>query len=202
MQRKGTGKEKDQEVNMEKASFRLVVLSQLGLAIIGFVCAGQYTANWQSSDGMWLLYGAIIAAACFATLYLTVRLAPFSLTKLNHDLSKYRELIGHLSYFQLIIVGLLAGISEEWFFRAFIQDLLVSFLGPTALGAGAGIVVASLAFAALHGLSKWYFVFTFFFGLSLGCVYYFSNSLLLVIVWHGVYDVIALLWLKHRNWAI
>lgn len=187
---------------MDKVSFRIVVLSQLGLAVLGFICAAQYSFSWQSNDGLFTLYGALIALACFTLLYLAVRHIPFSLTKLNDDLSKYRSLIGHLSYPQLIVVGLLAGISEEWFFRAFLQDILLDFLGPTTLGAGAAIILASLGFAVMHGLSKWYFIFTFFFGLSLGSVYYLSGSLLLVIVWHGLYDVLALFWLKHRDWTI
>lgn len=182
--------------------FGLVIKSQLVFAVLGFILAGGYRGNWQVQDTFFVLYGLLLATASFLLLLILYKAIPRRLKKLNQDLGKYGAMIGHLSYRQLAVVGVLAGVSEEWLFRAFLQDFIIGFTGPGAWGAAKAIIVASLGFAALHGLSKLYFVFTFVMGLMLGYAYYLSGSLLMVIVWHGVYDIIALCWLKYKNWSL
>ncbi len=183
-------------------SFGLVIKSQLVFAVLGFILAGGYRGNWLDQDAFFVFYGLLLAAASFLLLLILYKAIPRRLKKLNQDLEKYGSMIGHLSYRQLAVVGILAGVSEEWLFRAFLQDFIIGFTGSSSWGAATAIIVASLGFAALHGLSKLYFVFTFVMGLILGYAYYLSGSLLMVIVWHGIYDVIALCWLKHKNWSL
>jgi membrane protease YdiL (CAAX protease family) len=60
-----------------------------------------------------------------------------------------------------------------------------------------GLIAASLIFALLHFMSWIYFVLAFAMGLLLGAAYQLSQSLVLVMVWHGVYDLLALWVLVH-----
>ncbi|GAA6153417.1 CPBP family intramembrane glutamic endopeptidase [Pseudoteredinibacter isoporae] len=183
-------------------SFGLVIKSQLVLALLGFVLAGGIRGNWQITDLHFALYGALLAAGSFALLYVAYNVFPRMVQSLNTDLETYGSMIGHFSYPQLALIGVLAGLSEEWLFRAFLQDFVLGFSGNSPLGSASAIIVASLGFAALHGLSRRYFLFTFAMGLALGYAYQYSGSLLMVILWHSLYDVIALCWLKRKRWRL
>ncbi|MBB6522374.1 CPBP family intramembrane glutamic endopeptidase [Pseudoteredinibacter isoporae] len=183
-------------------SFSLIIKSQLGLALLGFVLAGGYRGNWQIEDAIFVLYGVLLALASFLLLFMVYKTLPRMVQSLNRDLEIYGTMIGHMNNWQLAVIGVLAGLSEEWLFRAFLQDFIMGFSGNDSLGSAIAIVIASLGFAALHGLSRLYFLFTFIMGLMLGYAYHLSGSLLMVIIWHGIYDIIALIWLKRKNWSL
>ncbi|SET40969.1 CPBP family intramembrane glutamic endopeptidase [Thalassotalea agarivorans] len=87
----------------------------------------------------------------------------------------------------IAVISLLAGISEELLFRGVMQSPLTEKLGMWP-----AILITSLIFGAMHALNFVYFALTFFIGLLLGLGYIYSDSLLLVAVWHAVYDFIAL----------
>nr|WP_252971577.1 CPBP family intramembrane glutamic endopeptidase [Marinobacter sp. DS40M8] len=58
------------------------------------------------------------------------------------------------------------------------------------------IVAASVLFGMVHYLSFTYFLLATGLGVVLGVAYALTDSLLLVMVWHGVYDMIALYCLR------
>ena len=107
-------------------------------------------------------------------------------------LQRVRPLFTRLSLWQIVVISALAGIGEELLFRAFLQNLIT---GYSSIGLGLGL--ASLVFALLHFMSWFYFFITLLMGLLLGAGYYLSQSIVFVIVWHGVYDLIALGVLVH-----
>jgi membrane protease YdiL (CAAX protease family) len=90
----------------------------------------------------------------------------------------------------------MAGIGEEVFFRGFLQTWLSGFIGIEL-----AILIGAIGFGLLHFASIGYFVITTMIGLALGTAYYLTGSLLLVMVWHSVYDVIAI-WVisRHPEW--
>ena len=92
-----------------------------------------------------------------------------------------------LGWWQIGVLALAAGVCEELLFRGFLQPWFASF--STSL---VGLVAASVLFGLLHYASFTYFLITAVMGMILGAVYWLSESLLAVIVWHGVYDLIAL----------
>ena len=104
-----------------------------------------------------------------------------------------RPLFKDTSYFQLFMLAVAAGIGEEILFRGFLQQWLLSFMT-----AEAAIILAAVLFGMLHFASFGYFVLTTLLGAGLGVVYYLTNSLLLIIVWHAFYDLLAI-WVLSRR---
>jgi membrane protease YdiL (CAAX protease family) len=87
----------------------------------------------------------------------------------------------------LMTLSVLAGVGEELLFRGAVQGWLAWHLNDAL-----AILLASLLFGLVHYLSFAYFVMATGLGLVLGIAYWMTDSLLLVMVWHGVYDIIAL----------
>jgi len=87
----------------------------------------------------------------------------------------------------LMALSVLAGVGEELLFRGAVQGWLAWYLNDAL-----AIFLASLLFGLVHYLSFAYFVMATGLGLVLGITYWMTDSLLLVMVWHGVYDMLAL----------
>lgn len=96
----------------------------------------------------------------------------------------------------LALLSLAAGIGEEVLFRGFLQTGLVALAGPLP-----GIVAAALLFGLVHCLSLAYFLMASLLGILLGLAYAVTDSLLLVVTWHAVYDLVALVLLaRFPHW--
>ena len=76
-------------------------------------------------------------------------------------------------------------------FRGAIQGWLAQHVHDAV-----AVVAASVLFGLVHYLSFTYFVLATGLGLVLGTAYALTDSLVLVMVWHGVYDMIALYCLR------
>ena len=87
----------------------------------------------------------------------------------------------------LVALSLLAGVGEELLFRGAVQGWLSLHLGPWP-----AIVLASVLFGLVHYVSLAYCVVAAGLGLVLGIAYYLSASLGMVMLWHALYDLIAL----------
>ena len=104
-----------------------------------------------------------------------------------HDLlQKLHDLFQHFSWTAIVLVSLMAGIGEELLLRGVVQTWLVTQLNPWL-----GIFIASFVFGLMHYLSLAYIAITFFIGALFGVLYYLTDSLLLVMIAHAVYDVCA-----------
>ncbi len=84
----------------------------------------------------------------------------------------------------LIMISFAAGFAEELLFRGVLQ-------------ARFGIVIASIIFGLVHFISPLYVIITAFMGLYIGTFFYFSESLLVPIQMHFIYDLGALIYLKY-----
>lgn len=102
---------------------------------------------------------------------------------------KMFPLLAASTYPDRIGIALLAGFCEEILFRGAIQP----GLALTPLGPWGAVVVTSVLFGALHGLSVAYFVLAFGISMALGWLYLVTDNLLGPMVLHGVYDLIILL---------
>lgn len=92
-----------------------------------------------------------------------------------------------LSWLLVVLLSLVAGIFEEIVFRGVLQGWL-----ETRLPIWAAIAAQAALFAALHPISKAYFVYVLLIGIALGWVYAVSGNLFVVIVAHVLYDIYAL----------
>ncbi len=90
-----------------------------------------------------------------------------------------------LSPLGAILVSIAAGVGEEFFFRGFLLPYV-------------GLVISSLAFAILHFMFEvkrfivLCVIYTFI-GLLFGVIYQQSESIWTVVIFHSVYDFLALL---------
>ena len=115
---------------------------------------------------------------------------------LKHHCVQIHALFHDFSWVQILVVAAAAGICEELFFRALLQSWLVQFSTPLV-----GIALASLVFALMHFVSMTYFVLTLVMGAVLGVTYWLSGSLLGVVTWHFLYDLIAIgVLVKFPHW--
>lgn len=87
----------------------------------------------------------------------------------------------------LVLLSLLAGIGEELLFRGAIQGWLMAHTDPVT-----AVLAASVLFGLVHYVSFTYFLVATGLGLILGAAYVLSESLTLVMIWHALYDMIAL----------
>jgi hypothetical protein len=103
--------------------------------------------------------------------------------------SLFRPLFGNWSILQLFVISLIAGISEEAFFRGAIQGSL-----GDRVGVYIALVMASLLFGAFHLITWTYAIIAAFIGAYLGMLWIWTGSLLTPMVTHGVYDFAALVY--------
>ncbi len=73
-------------------------------------------------------------------------------------------------------------------FRGIVQAGLAGYLGSP----WAGLIVGSLAFGLAHPMSKTYVVVAALIGIYLGCLLLLTGNLLVPIVAHAPYDLVAL----------
>jgi len=94
---------------------------------------------------------------------------------------------------ELALVSLMAGLGEELLFRAVLQGAVGEWIG-----AGGGLVVASIVFGVAHMVTPAYAVLAGFFGLYLGWLWLACDNLAVPIVAHAAYDFVALASLVHE----
>jgi len=82
------------------------------------------------------------------------------------------------------MISFAAGFAEELLFRGVLQ-------------ARFGIVIASIIFGLVHFISPLYVIITALMGLYIGAFYYFTESLLVPIQMHFIYDLGVLVYLKY-----
>jgi membrane protease YdiL (CAAX protease family) len=108
------------------------------------------------------------------------------------------DLLGHpltlCTWYDLILLAILAGISEELLFRGVLTE---SF---GRLHPWAGLIVPNVLFALAHALTPSYALIAAAFGLYLSCLSEFPGApnLLRPIVAHAAYDYLAFLWIIHE----
>ena len=92
-------------------------------------------------------------------------------------------LLGDLGCFEMVALAVLAGLSEEVFFRGVLQQEI-------------GLLAASLLFGLLHPASIAYMVWAAAVGLYLGYLMHLTQNLWPSIVAHMVIDVVGLCYLR------
>lgn len=100
-----------------------------------------------------------------------------------------RPIFQQFTVLQLLVISIVAGISEEILFRGVIEGGAKSSIGTVA-----AILLSAVIFGACHALTKFYFVLATFMGVYMSVVWMATGQLLAPIVTHAVYDFLILLW--------
>lgn len=134
-----------------------------------------------------LFYGFLGALCTYGGLLLLTRIPGLLPDNLDRQMRSLHKFASGYSWFVLFLLSVFAGVGEELLFRGAIQGWLAAHTNTTI-----ALLVASVLFGAVHYVSFTYFVVATGLGLVLGLAYELTDSLLLVMVWHGVYDMVAL----------
>ena len=164
----------------------------LGAALIYFFHDQSFNELFQKGQTVliqlfWgVLFGVIFGLAgwaMFKTPQLKSVLDDYSIIKMVKEFD--------LSNFQIVHISLVAGITEEFLFRAAIQPLI-------------GIWLTSLLFIGIHGYIKlhspvhfFFTLFTFLLSMMLGYLFIYSG-IIAAMAAHAVYDMIVL-WVVSRK---
>jgi len=188
---------------MSRQANRISTVAALGfqgaIALIGWLAVwlmgiGSLSAGlgWASAVA-WGVGGSI---ATYVLLSALARTPGRIRDSLSGHMRQLQTFANDYSWPVLAGLSVLAGVGEELLFRGAVQGWLAWHLNDAV-----AIVLASMLFGLVHYLSFTYFVMATGLGLVLGVTYWLTDSLLLVMVWHGVYDMIALFSLRrHPTW--
>ena len=182
-----------------QVSPRAALLFQGGVGVVGLAAIlllGIPVQNGGMSASVAIVWGSVGSLATYSVIMLVTRLGGLSNDSWQAQLEKLHRFASDYSWPVLIALSALAGVGEELLFRGALQGWLGWHLND-----GVAIAVAAVLFGLAHYLSFTYFAIATGLGLALGTVYWLTDSLLLVIVWHGVYDMIALYSLRrYPHW--
>ena len=169
-------------------TFREVVPSAIIILLLGVILS-LASAPWQWLGHYgWLAIpvGLVVGSLIYVVGFL-FSCSPVTKTKSMHELLiSLHQLFGNFTWPQIFAISVLAGVGEELLIRGVLQSFLVN-----SVGAFWGILSASLIFGLLHFMTKTYVVLTFVLGLLFGITFHYTNSMVLVMVGHAVYDIIA-----------
>jgi uncharacterized protein len=163
------------------------------LAIIAFLLAPLFsdrratTLHWSLAAATW---GAAGTLPLFALLMLLLKRQWRWMKAIVEFLDRMvRPILGQWSLLQLALLSALAGLGEEFFFRAVIQQGCNRVVGPWL-----ALILSSLLFGAFHSVTRGYAALAAGIGVYLGLLWILSGNLLVPIITHALYDFVALVY--------
>ena len=171
-------------------SSNAALLFQGAIGVIGLVAILLFGIPvLHVGPGLWpsILLGTVGAALTYAALLLLTRVPGLFPENLERQMQGLYDFASSYSPAVLILLSLLAGVGEELLFRGAIQGWLMTKTDPVT-----AVLAASVLFGLVHYVSFTYFLVATGLGMVLGAAYLLSESLALVMVWHALYDMIAL----------
>lgn len=171
-------------------SSNAALMFQGGIGVLGLIAILVFGIPvLHSGPGLWqsVFYGMLGAAGTYGLLLLFTRIPGLFPDNLERQMQGLYNFASGYSPTVLILLSLLAGVGEELLFRGAVQGWLMQYTTPST-----AVLAASVLFGLVHYVSFTYFLVATGLGLILGGAYVLSESILLVMVWHAVYDMIAL----------
>lgn len=160
----------------------------LGIALCGLFGPGCFSdLHWNSWDA---LKGLLATLPPLALFFGAVKAQWKPLRGIQEFLEvEMRPLFRGWTAFHILIVSLLAGLSEEFLFRGAVQGILGRVMGGLP-----ALVLASVIFGCFHPLTWGYVLMAALIGFYLGLCWILTGNLLVPIITHAVYDFVALIW--------
>lgn len=178
--------------------FAFILLSQLAIVAVGILLIWAFSVQIPDSQVGRLhavTIGTLLAVVTFLLFSLIYRFGGRFTEALLNDTRRVSGIFNGYSWGHLACVAALAGVGEELLFRGFLQTWLSNHFAISV-----AILIASIIFGLLHYLSHAYFISVTLMSVAFGVAYYITDSLLMVMVWHAVYDFMALIVLvKYPN---
>jgi CAAX protease family protein len=141
-----------------------------------------------------LFHGVLAAVPLLFMFWFLVRSRHPELRRLSDQVQwLVDELFGGANLAQLALVAVLAGLGEELLFRGTLLPLVARWTNPLV-----ALAVTSLLFGLAHALSRLYFLLATLIGVYFGWLAM-DWGLSVAIVAHGLYDLVALVYLSHRT---
>lgn len=180
---------------------KLAALFQGSLFLLGLLIGWGTGLDWNSRfdwDAAAIVKG--LGAAIPLTLFLWLSLyIPWSpLVRIREFLLEYLgPILRRCSLLDLLLISLLAGVTEEVLFRGAVQDW------ASRWGLPAAVIVTNVAFGLCHAISAGYFVLAAGAGFYLSWVAGFSpQNLVPAVIAHAGYDFIALVVVVRKTAAV
>ena len=152
------------------------------------------TAQWPVQARA-ILWGVVATVPMLAAMWSVDRFPIGPLNQLKTDFERrIAPLFAGCSIVQLVLISVCAGVGEEMLFRGLIQAGLDEWISGPA-GPWIALGVASLLFGLAHMVSVTYAVVAALIGAYLGILLIVTDNLLAPIVAHGLYDLVALIYL-------
>lgn len=177
--------------------FRVAFLFEGGLIVLALALGWAMSPpvweriQWSSRDFAWGL-AATVPLAVGLLILRKCKSGP--LGNLNHVVDRLLvPTFSQWNLLQLAIVSLLAGVGEEMLFRGVLQPVIANWFG-----AAIGIALTSITFGLVHAITTAYAILAALVGLYFGILAIEFDNLLVPIVAHSLYDLIALVYLT-RN---
>lgn len=169
----------------------LAILFEGGLLVVAIVLAAFLKLDLMSDSGNLIrdiFLGTALAIPPFGLFLLSMSKMTERFPAVNSlkqlVIHHIRQLFAQSKISDLILISLFAGIGEEALFRGVIQQKF-------------GLVTASIVFGLAHCISPAYVIVTVIMGLYIGLIYQASQSLLVPVQLHFIYDLAALLYLRY-----
>ena len=141
--------------------------------------------KWSLSDIAIALLGAV---PLIGGLYAFMNVQAPKIAAFRKDQIEYFAAIGfEFTPFRIALIALCAGVFEELLFRGVLQQV-VAIHTPLWVS----LIVTNVVFGALHWRNVTYASIAGIVGLYLGIIFALTNNLLVVIIIHALYDVVAL----------
>jgi membrane protease YdiL (CAAX protease family) len=188
---------RSEEVEIEAVSPRQLLIIALvfeGFLFLVYLVASYFMGTLEKPRLPYLnevLFGSLFAALLFVFNGVLVRLSFIRgwvwMTSFIEEMIV--PLVSRLGVGTAFMVSLAAGIGEEFFFRGLLQPHI-------------GIIPASILFSIAHFLFEipryWPLVLLYFFiGILFGLIYELFNSLWAPVIFHTLYDFMAILYFRY-----
>lgn len=166
------------------------LLFQSGIGVVGLILILLFDIPIHNGGLSWLAslgWGCLGAGGTYGLLVLLTRVPGLLPGNLERQMRGLHDFAASFGWPVLIALSLIAGVGEELLFRGAVQGWLT-----LQVGAVAAVAVASVLFGLVHYVSFTYFLVATGLGVVLGVAYVVSDSMAMIMIWHGVYDIIAL----------
>ena len=174
-------------------NFAGLIEGGLALAALGIGwCVSINPVEHLSWDWLAFAWGVLATVPTFAIFWLTYRYPVGSLRKIREFLS--RELapsLSNLHWYDLVLLSILAGVSEELLFRGLLQP----WIGRACHSDGVGQFLSNLVFGVVHWVTPVYALLACVIGNYLSWLMTLTkpDNLLTPMVTHTIHDYLAFL---------